>query len=540
MHTTASLSELKLNSNSNSIPKGLVHISPNNVYIDALLGKMGKYIEEDFYVNSAQETGEKVSILHYDGENYTLDYSAFAYPHFGVVQPIKRLLKPRYSFFLYKPLLEQEVFALLIVSNTVLESFLLSDGYWFDINFMPLEDGYDGFSSLNKTTPLPTSEEEARKLAEERLRGQQNNNKGSIRKKKKSKYPFWSALGFADPIPAGENDDPAYDYARREYNKKYTHNGFPPVLLLAICLFVVSIIGFMYYNTGKANGDWVLKARKWEKWKMEHLSFVNMAPEKVDNATLESYVGKILPVKAGSFKMGMVDPKNKQAAPVHTVRVTKFKMMETEVTFEQWDRCVEAGACTNSPSDEGWGRNQNPVVNVSYNDIVDEFIPWLYQETGYHFDLPSEAEWEYAARAGTTTAFVFEGDLTCEKANWGHYNNHRSYSGPYCGHKDENKKTQAVKSYAPNDWGFYDMYGNVSEIVNDIYHDNYEGAPTDGSPWGTPRYGEEGNGYYNGLLLSLRGGNYSSGYHSMKSGSRTFAKVNNRKKTNGFRLVLRD
>ncbi|MCV9385616.1 formylglycine-generating enzyme family protein [Reichenbachiella ulvae] len=539
MHNQLTLSTLKNHHDLNSTPKGLIHISPNITYIDAILGKIGKYIEEDFYVNSAENTGQNASIIHYDGENYTLDYSGFAYPHFGVIQTIKRLLKPRYSFFLYQPLLSQNIYALLIVKNTELESFISKDGFWFDQHFARLEDGFDGFSQLNKNTPLPTTEPEARARYQARQE-QSNPTDSKTPEKKKSKYPFWSALGFADPVPAGDNDDPAYDFARREYNKKHTHNGMPVAIVLLLLLAIAACGSYMYYIFSVGDGSWAHKMRSWDNWKSESALFQSDVPTQIEEASLEQYVGKMIAVKGGSFEMGSEDEKLRYAIPVHTVTLPDFKIMETEVTFEQWQACVADGACTNQPSDEGWGKQQHPVINISYNDIVDEYIPWLYQKTGYQFELPSEAQWEYAARGGTTSDFVFGEDISCEDANWGHYGNHRSYYDKYCGGNKADRKTMPVKSYGPNAYGLYDMYGNVGEMVNDLYHDSYAGAPADGSAWEAPSAGEIENVDYHSIDVVLRGGDYSSSYHMMKAASRSEIRNSKGNNRSGFRLVLKN
>jgi formylglycine-generating enzyme required for sulfatase activity len=164
------------------------------------------------------------------------------------------------------------------------------------------------------------------------------------------------------------------------------------------------------------------------------------------------------------------------AKPIHSVTVPAFRMMEHEVTFAQWDACIMAGACNHRPSDEGWGRGSRPVFGVSWNDVVQQFIPWLNKASGKKFRLPSEAEWEYAARAGGTTDYSWGNVITCNQARYGRYN-----SGGYCGNSKDG--TLPVKSFSPNRFGLYDMHGNVSEWVQDCWNENYQQAPSNGGAW---------------------------------------------------------
>mgnify|MGYP001765756183 CR=1 FL=1 len=165
--------------------------------------------------------------------------------------------------------------------------------------------------------------------------------------------------------------------------------------------------------------------------------------------------------------------------PQHWVQVPAFEIGRYPVTFAQWKACVAAGGCTHIPDDAGWGRGQRPVINVSWED-AHEYVRWLCRETGERWRLPTEAEWEYAARAGTTTPFSTGNCITTSQANYDgsfDYNDCGAKTGLYV------SKTQPVGSYPPNPWGLYDLHGNIWEWVEDCYHDNYVGAPTDGSPW---------------------------------------------------------
>jgi len=146
-----------------------------------------------------------------------------------------------------------------------------------------------------------------------------------------------------------------------------------------------------------------------------------------------------------------------------------FAVGKYEVTFDEWDHCVDAGGCTYRPGDRGWGRGTRPVIHVSRIDAED-YLAWLSRTTGQTYRLPSSAEWEYAARAGTTTARWWGDELGTGRA---------VCDG--CGSRWDDVSSVPVGSFPPNPWGLHDMLSNVSEVVADCWHDNYDGHPTDGS-----------------------------------------------------------
>ena len=116
---------------------------------------------------------------------------------------------------------------------------------------------------------------------------------------------------------------------------------------------------------------------------------------------------------------------------------------------------------------------------MSYNDITEQFIPWLNQATGQIFRLSSEAEWEYAARAGSTTEYPWGNDIDCSKAQYDGGKDSSCYREP----NGEDRGTAPVKTFKSNDFGLFDMPGNVWELVQDCYHNSYKGAPQNGSAW---------------------------------------------------------
>jgi formylglycine-generating enzyme required for sulfatase activity len=177
-------------------------------------------------------------------------------------------------------------------------------------------------------------------------------------------------------------------------------------------------------------------------------------------------------VPAGRFMMGSPVTEADRLpteGPPHEVTIAKpFAVGRTEVTFAQWDACVAAGACR-SVGDSTWGRGDRPVINVGWSHAV-QYVEWLAKMTGKPYRLLSEAEWEYAARAGTRTRFSF-GDDDAELGRYAWY------------FKNSDRKSQAVGTKAANGFGLHDMHGNVYEWVADPWHENYENAPSDGSVW---------------------------------------------------------
>jgi formylglycine-generating enzyme required for sulfatase activity len=123
------------------------------------------------------------------------------------------------------------------------------------------------------------------------------------------------------------------------------------------------------------------------------------------------------------------------------------------------------------PSDEGWGRGRRPVINVSWDDAK-AYVAWLSKKTGKSYRLLSGAEYEYATRAGTQTAYPWGNAIGTNNANC-----------HACGSQWDARQTAPVGSFAANGFGLYDMVGNVEEWMEDCYHDSYSGAPSDGSAW---------------------------------------------------------
>lgn len=157
---------------------------------------------------------------------------------------------------------------------------------------------------------------------------------------------------------------------------------------------------------------------------------------------------------------------SQDAGPQHTVTVNSFLVGKYEVTFNQWSACVNGGGCQDNPNpnDQGWGRGDRPVVNVSWDD-AQEYVRWISRQTGRQYRLLTESEWEYAARAGTTTPYSTGSSMSARQARF------------------NSDSTAPVGSYPSNLFGIYDMHGNVEEWVGDCYNSSYVGAPSNGTVW---------------------------------------------------------
>jgi formylglycine-generating enzyme required for sulfatase activity len=241
-------------------------------------------------------------------------------------------------------------------------------------------------------------------------------------------------------------------------------------------------------------------------------------------------------VPAGTFTMGATPPEIdalkkgrpstsfhlfESQGPQRTVTIARpFAVGKFEATFAEWDACVAAGGCTYRPHDGipgqvGWGRGKQPVINVSWHDITKEYLPWLSRLTGKSYRLLSEAEWEYAARAGTTTPYWWGTSISTSQAN-------------YTAHlKDNRDRIVPVDSFAPNPWGLFSVHGNVSEWVQDCRNASYVGAPSDGSPWVTGNCEDR----------ITRGGSFVTAAWPLRSASRSWMRFDIRLFTEGFRVA---
>ena len=182
---------------------------------------------------------------------------------------------------------------------------------------------------------------------------------------------------------------------------------------------------------------------------------------------------ELVAVPAGTFLMGSTKGR-KRGRPVKRITLARpFAIGRYEVTFDEWNACLRAGGCKKKPFDRAWGRGRRPVINITFADMQG-YLAWISKKTGHVYRLPSEAEWEYAARAGTTTEFwwgdkMIPGTVNCYQ----------------CGTKWSGVGTAPVGTFKPNPWGLYDAAGNVLEFVSDCWHTDHVETPTDGTPYKT-------------------------------------------------------
>ena len=232
-------------------------------------------------------------------------------------------------------------------------------------------------------------------------------------------------------------------------------------------------------------------------------------------------------VPAGSFLMGSPAGESLRfddEGPVHRVTIAQpFAVAIHEVTFAEWDACVAAGGCNGyRPDDEDWGRGNRPVINVSWED-AQAYVTWLSQRIGQPYRLLSEAEWEYVARAGTTTPFSFGATISTD---WANYDGNATYGG---GSKGVfRRQTVAVGTFPPNGFGLFDVHGNVWEWVQDCWHDGYQDAPDDGSPWESGDCGRR----------VVRGGSWYHNPNYVRSATRSWDMTDSRDNRIGFRVAL--
>jgi len=231
---------------------------------------------------------------------------------------------------------------------------------------------------------------------------------------------------------------------------------------------------------------------------------------------IERLQAEMIDVRAGSFRMGGQSgsyiPDDEK--PVHEVTLRAFRLGKYEVTFEQYDVFAKATGRA-LPDDKGWGREKRPVINVSWDDAK-AFAAWLSEQSGQKYRLPSEAEWEFAARAGTTTENPWGSAFSAEQAN-----------GMGTSGRDTYANTAPVGSFPANAWGLYDVIGNVWEWTEDCWNGSYTGAPVDGSPWTTGDCSRR----------VIRGGSWNNDPADLRVSNRAGLGPTSRDVFRGFRLA---
>jgi formylglycine-generating enzyme required for sulfatase activity len=225
------------------------------------------------------------------------------------------------------------------------------------------------------------------------------------------------------------------------------------------------------------------------------------------------YCPVMVALPGGSFVMGSNGDRTER--PPHRVMVAPFAIGKSEVTEAEWAACVAAGACHYKPPASS-GSDDLPVRNLSWDDAT-EYVRWLAKTTGKDYRLPSEAEWEYAARAGTQTSYFWGNEAGLAKANC------KGCGGPY-----DAQRPAAATAFAPNAWGLYGVAGGVAEWTEDCWHASYAGAPSDGSPWRQT----------NCQSHVLRGGSWMNPPENLTVSSRNYYDGSVRYLANGVRVAL--
>jgi formylglycine-generating enzyme required for sulfatase activity/class 3 adenylate cyclase len=219
---------------------------------------------------------------------------------------------------------------------------------------------------------------------------------------------------------------------------------------------------------------------------------------------------EMVTISPGLFAMGSNEDISER--PIHRVSTRPFAIGKFPITVREWNQCVAAKAC----ADLAVGGDDVAVTNVSWTDAK-QFVVWLAQETHKNYRMPSEAEWEYAARGGTQTKYWWGDDFLSGMASCGN-----------CNDTSTSEQLMKVGSFKPNQFGLYDMGGSVDQWVEDCWHKNYHGAPLDGSPW------------IDGDCAShvIRSGSWKNDASYVRPANRDHYDAGVRYPTHGFRVAL--
>lgn len=245
------------------------------------------------------------------------------------------------------------------------------------------------------------------------------------------------------------------------------------IIVGIVVLLAVSSVGWMLYMHDEKEEPTI--ARSLQEDNQEVLKESLLEPIAQGNLI----VPEMVPIPTGSFRMGDIQGDGfPWMSPVRNVQINyRFAIGRYEVTFEEYDYFATAIG-QELPNDMGWGRGHRPVINVSWQDAID-YAKWVSGQTSNRYRLPTEAEWEYIARAGGDTAYWWGNDMIQGMA-----------SCLVCGSQWDDKQTAPVGSFKPNNFGIHDTAGNVWEWTEDCWHENYKQAPIDGSAWLEARGGD--------------------------------------------------
>jgi formylglycine-generating enzyme required for sulfatase activity len=222
----------------------------------------------------------------------------------------------------------------------------------------------------------------------------------------------------------------------------------------------------------------------------------------------------MVPIQPGSFTMGNNADDPSEKPPHHVTVGAPFAIGKYEVTVEQWNACADANACPRLSSETNSIKNA-PARDLSWDD-AQLYVKWLSKVTGKPYRLPTEAEWEYADRGGTTSRYWWGDQMRKGVANCSN-----------CGDPYHKEGPEPVGSFAANPRGLYDMNGGVWEWVSDCWHNSYQSAPADGRSWDAPGCN----------MRVIRGGSWREGNDYMLTSTRFKYSQSVRQSQNGFRVA---
>jgi Uncharacterized conserved protein len=290
---------------------------------------------------------------------------------------------------------------------------------------------------------------------------------------------------------------------------------------LAGCRFVGAQILGARFDAAQMDRAALRQAKDWESYAAAWRAFaVPPSGRHLPDLAVFSdapFAPEMVVMPTGRFPMGSPRTEDGRSAdesqPREVTIAVRFAIGRYPVTFEEYDHfCAKTGH--DKPIDPGWGRGRRPVINASWTDAR-KYAEWLSGETGQHYRLPTEAEWEYACRAGKTTRFSVGDSITPLQANYGH----------------NVGRTTKVGSYPANAWGVHDMHGQVWECVEDVWHVSHGGAPRDGSAW---TGGDGPNSYHDRVV---RGGSWVNYSAECRSAARSRGGPEYRSRFRGFRVA---
>lgn len=339
-------------------------------------------------------------------------------------------------------------------------------------------------------------------------------------------------LKTAERIAARDDFGSAVDPAMRSYlaacrteERRGTSRVRGLQALAVTAVLAVMGVGGAYMNREALEPVWAKYTKYWGRVQTpEALATMKAKATFQDCAAGSADCPLMVVIAGGSFNMGSADEDSSGESnqqPQHRVTVPRFAVSETEITFDDWGQCAANGGCRAQPrpADQMWGRGRQPVINVSWDD-AQQYVRWLSEMTGASYRLLSEAEWEYAARAGTVTAFSFgDDDTDISEYAW------------FDGNSGGNPRP--VRTRKPNAFGLYDMHGNVSEWVEDCYA-GYDPGKKDALPVATDEPGKADNPC---SLRVFRGGSWSVIPQGLRSAYRNWGGPSNRIVNLGFRVA---